>query len=144
MGAVSIPFVSDSFFHCSDSKAIVKAFTLAELPFIFVAATSFTLVFYFIMGFAKEADRFFWYYLFVFLTLGSFTFLGHMLVSVFKDSTTAQGFGALIVAFSSLFGGVLIRVSEMPNFWIFMYWIFPGELSTRYPLDCLNRSCSLT
>lgn len=105
----------------------MRAFTLAELPFIFTAATVFTLPFYFIMGFAIEADHFFWFYLYVFLTLGLFTFLGHMLVSLLRDSQTAQGFGALVVAFSSLFGGVLIKASEIPNFWLFMYWIFPGH-----------------
>lgn len=32
-----------------------------------------------------------------------------MLVSLFRDSQTAQGFGGLIVSFSSLFSGILIR-----------------------------------
>jgi hypothetical protein len=43
--------------------------------------------------------------LFIFLTLTAFTFLGQMLVTLFKDTITAQGFGGLIIVSSSFFGG---------------------------------------
>ncbi len=69
-------------------------------------------MFYFILGFAKDAEKFFLFFAFVFLGLNTFTFLGQMLVSLFRDSTTAQGFGALIISFSSLFAGILIRPGE--------------------------------
>lgn len=110
-----------------DSWAMVKAFTMAEFPFILGASTIFVMLFYWVMGFAKEADRFFLFWLFFFLTQASYTFLGQMLSSLFRDTVTAQGFGGLISAFSSLFGGVLIRLSEIPSFWVFMYWVFPGH-----------------
>ena len=69
-------------------------------------------MFYFILGFSNEADKFFLFFTFVFLGLCSFTFLGQMLVSLFRDSQTAQGFGGLVVSFSSLFSGILIRPGE--------------------------------
>jgi ABC-type multidrug transport system permease subunit len=61
------------------------------------------------MGFATEADKFFLFFAFVFLGLCTFTFLGQMLVALFRDSQTAQGFGGLVVSFTSLFSGILIR-----------------------------------
>lgn len=70
-------------------------------------------MFYFILGFAVDAAKFFLFFTFVFLGLCTFTFLGQMLVSLFRDSQTAQGFGGLIVSFSSLFSGILIR----PGMW---------------------------
>jgi ABC-2 type transporter len=39
----------------------------------------------------------------------------------------SEGFGGLVITFTSLFGGILIRPSAIPNFWIFMYWLFPGH-----------------
>lgn len=76
-------------------------------------------MFYFILGFSTEADKFFLFFAFVFLGLCSFTFLGQMMVSLFRDSETAQGFGALIVSFSSLFSGILIRPGE--SFFFYLY-----------------------
>lgn len=61
------------------------------------------------MGFATDAGKFFFFFMFVTLALCTFTFLGQMLVSLFRDAQTAQGFGGLIISFSSLFSGILIR-----------------------------------
>lgn len=71
--------------------SIITAFTSAEIPFIVFAAFLFCVVFYFLMGFDIEAEKFFLFFLFVALGLGTFTFLGHMLALVFRDSTSAQG-----------------------------------------------------
>ena len=70
--------------------------------------------------FAKEADKFFLFYLFVTLGLASFTMIGQMLVSLFRDSQTAQGFGGLFVSMTSLFSGILIRPNSIPSFWVFL------------------------
>jgi len=80
-----------------------------------MTATIFTVMFYFILGFSTEPDKFFLFFAFVFMGLCCFTFFGQMLVSLFRDSQTAQGFGGLIVSFSSLFSGILIRPGKC--FW---------------------------
>jgi hypothetical protein len=36
-----------------------------------------------------------------------------MMVSLVRDSVTAQGFGSLIISFTTLFSGVLIRPNEI-------------------------------
>lgn len=102
------------------SRALVLAFTFCEIPFVFLASTIFVMLFYWIMGFRAEAGPFFLFYLFFTLTLGAFSFIGQMLSSLFRDSETSQGFGALFIMSTSFFGGILIRPSEIPNFWIFM------------------------
>jgi hypothetical protein len=43
--------------------------------------------------------------MFITFTLASFTFLGQMLVTLFKDTISAQGFGSLVIVSSSFFGG---------------------------------------
>lgn len=42
-----------------------------------------------------------------------------MMMSLFKDSVTAQGFNGVVLGLTSLFSGVLIRPNEIPSFWIF-------------------------
>lgn len=60
----------------------------------------------------------FLYWLFMAFSLGTFTFLGQGFMAIFRDSTTAQGFGALLIGMSSIFGGIIIRPQYMPSFWI--------------------------
>jgi len=91
------------------ARGTVMAFTLSEIPFVFAAATLFSLLFYWILGFRAEAKPFFWFWGFSVLSLCSFTFIGQMLAASFRDSQTAQGFGSLIVMGSSLFGGILLK-----------------------------------
>jgi hypothetical protein len=91
------------------SSATAIGFTIAELPFVFLASTFFTMIFYWILDFRAEAGPFLWFWAFSFLTLCSFTFLGQMLAACFRDDTSAQGFGSLILAGCSLFGGILLK-----------------------------------
>jgi ABC-type multidrug transport system ATPase subunit/ABC-type multidrug transport system permease subunit len=116
-----------------DTIAISSAYTLAELPFLIVTCLLYTSIFYFMIGFAAEATKFFLYYLFMFLAMSLFSYLGQMLVALCPDAQIAQGFGGLIASCTGLFAGVLIRPSNMPTFWIFMYWLLPG----RYVLEGL-------
>jgi ABC-type multidrug transport system permease subunit len=110
-----------------DSSCILLAITVAEVPFILLASMVFCLLFYFVMGLALNAAKFFFFFLFVTLGMATFTFTGQMLVSLLRDAQTAQGTGALFITFSSLFSGILILPDEIPNFWIFMYWLLPGH-----------------
>jgi ABC-type multidrug transport system ATPase subunit/ABC-type multidrug transport system permease subunit len=110
-----------------DTPAISSAYTLAELPFLIGTCFLYTTIFYFMIGFAPEATKFFLYYLFMFLAMALFTYLGQMLVALSPNAQIAQGFGGLIASCTGLFTGVLIRPYNMPTFWIFMYWLFPGH-----------------
>ena len=40
-------------------------------------------------------------------------------MATFKDVATAQGFGAVMNNFNSLFAGVLIRPQFITSFWLF-------------------------
>lgn len=110
-----------------DKKALVMAFTVAEFPFILLCSMLFVSIFYFMVGFAVDATKFFYFWFFIFLTMGIFTFFGQMLVSLTRDAVTAQGFGGVFVTLTSLFTGVLIRPENIPNFWSFLYWVMPGH-----------------
>jgi len=101
-----------------DYNAINLSFLLCEVPFIVLASFVFTILWYFTVGFSPEAAKFFLYWLFMAFSLGTFTFLGQGFMAIFRDSTTAQGFGALLIGMSSIFGGIIIRPQHMPSFWI--------------------------
>jgi ABC-type multidrug transport system ATPase subunit len=110
-----------------NSGAAIFAFTWAETPFILLGAMIFVVPFYFLCGFALDAGKFFWYYFFMALTIGLFTFNGQMMMSLFRDSVTAQGFSGVVIGLTALFTGIIIRPHDIPTFWIFMYWLMPGH-----------------
>ena len=66
---------------------------MAEIPFILVTSTMFVVPFYFIMGFAVDAAKFFLYWMFVTFGLSGFTYNGQMTMSLVRDAETAQGIG---------------------------------------------------
>lgn len=109
------------------SAAILMAFSVAELPFMIASSFLFTLPFYWIMGFAADAGKFFLFYVFTYLGFNVFTYSGQMLISLLRDSETAQAAGGLFTTFSVLFSGLLIRPDDIPDFWIWAYWTFPGQ-----------------
>ena len=108
-----------------DSKAVTLAFTLVEAPFILLASLVFVCLWYFTVGFAADAAKFFLYWLFMTFGLAIFTFFGQGFMAVFRDSQTAQGFGSLLIGLSSIFAGILIRPQFIHQFWIWAYWTFP-------------------
>jgi ABC-type multidrug transport system permease subunit len=109
------------------SSAVLVAFSLSEIPFILLTSAVYCVLFYFLMGFAINAAKFFLYYLFIMLAISTFTFQGQMLISLLRDAPTSQALGALLLTCTSLFSGVFIRPDQIPRFWIFLYWILPGH-----------------
>ena len=136
-----------------DNKAILLAFTVAEVPFIILSSFIYVSIFYFMTGLTADASKYFMFWFFMFLNMANFTFLGQMFVSLTRDSVAAQGFGGLMVSMTSLFTGTLIRPANMPSFWLFMYWLLPGhyifEVSSFHRLfaplpEKLTLSCDTT
>jgi ABC-type multidrug transport system ATPase subunit/ABC-type multidrug transport system permease subunit len=109
------------------TPAISIAFTAAEIPFLVGTCMLYVTIFYFMVGFAVNAKKFFFFYLFMLLNMANFTFIGQMLITLLPDAQIAQGLGGLLGSCTSLFAGVLIRPQNIPSFWIFMYWLLPGH-----------------
>lgn len=74
-----------------DQRAINLAFFLCEVPFIALASMVFCCLWYFTVGFALDAAKFFWYFLFMTFSLATYTYMGQALMSIFRDAVTAQG-----------------------------------------------------
>jgi len=124
-----------------NTASISTAFTLAELPFLIGTCFLYVTIFYFMVGFAAEASKYFFYFLFMFLCMSLFTYLGQMLIAICPDAQIAQGFAGLTSSTTGLFAGVLIRPANIPTFWLFMYYLMPGHyileglLVTQYYKD---------
>ena len=110
-----------------DVPATAIGFTIAEIPFLIGTCFLYTTIFYFMIGFAVDAGKYFLYYFFMFMSMAIFAYLGQMFVALVPDAQIAQGLGGLFSSCTGLFTGVLVRPSDIPTFWIFMYWLMPGH-----------------
>ena len=95
-----------------DQRAINLAFFLCEVPFIMLASLVFCCLWYFTVGFALGAAKFFWYYLFMTFSLAVYTYMGQALMSIFRDAVTAQGMCSIIFCSSFTISAKLIPVSN--------------------------------
>ncbi|CAJ1951217.1 unnamed protein product [Sphenostylis stenocarpa] len=98
---------------------------LIELPYIFVQATSYSVIVYSMMGFEWTLEKFFWYLFFMYFTLCYFTFYGMMAVAVTPNHHVASVVASAFYGIWNLFSGFVIARPNMPVWWRWYYWACP-------------------
>ncbi|KAJ4825747.1 hypothetical protein Tsubulata_042317 [Turnera subulata] len=85
-----------------------------EIPYVLVQSTCFALIMYAMMAFEWAADKFFWFYFVLFLSLLEFTMMGMMIISATPN------------------------LQKIPKWWVWAYWICPvawtfyGLIASQY------------
>ena len=59
-------------------RSLVVATTIVELPFVILSSLTFSSIFYFMVGFAAEAEKFFEFWQIVWLTMMGWAFFGQV------------------------------------------------------------------
>lgn len=90
---------------------------MIELPYIAVQSALYSVVTYFMIQFEFTAAKFFWYLLFVFLTLSFFTFFGLMLMAVMPLPELANVVSSMFYSIWFVFAGFFISEPAMPKWW---------------------------
>lgn len=98
--------------------------TVVMLPFLFVLATVFTCVSYFLVGFVINAGAFFFFILMLFLTLCVANALVTFIASVVPDLTAGQSFASALCAYFFLFSGFFIPRYANVYKYVFPYFLF--------------------
>eukprot|EP00298_Acanthocystis_sp_HF-20_P016123 c21384_g3_i2.p1 GENE.c21384_g3_i2~~c21384_g3_i2.p1 ORF type:complete len:256 (-),score=101.53 c21384_g3_i2:11-778(-) len=101
------------------------SFTVAEIPYLIFSTLLFSVVFYFTVGLDSEPEKFWFFWIYYFLTIGIATFTGQLLASAAPNTETAASLGPLVLQLWNLFCGFLISPANIPNYWSFMYWLSP-------------------
>jgi ABC-type multidrug transport system ATPase subunit/ABC-type multidrug transport system permease subunit len=122
----------------------VLSFVLLEFPYLLVSSLSFTLPFFYIVGFdnvGAKIAKFFWFWLFNFLVQAVFLCFGVFYVALAPNEATTHVLGGLTNSLMGLFCGFLISEQNYPPFWTFMYWLNPlhyvleGSIMTMFHGD---------
>nr|QVT92374.1 ABC transporter [Salvia miltiorrhiza] len=77
------------------------------------------------IGFHWSADKFFWFYFFVFMCFVYFTSYGMMLVALTPNYMIAAIVMSFFLSFWNLFSGYLIPRTQIPIWWRWYYWASP-------------------
>ncbi|KZV57480.1 pleiotropic drug resistance protein 2-like [Dorcoceras hygrometricum] len=96
-----------------------------EVIYIAIQTLIYSLLLYSMIGFHWSADKFFWFYFFVFMCFVYFTAYGMMLVSLTPNYMIAAILMSFFLSFWNLFSGFLIPRTEIPIWWRWYYWGSP-------------------
>ncbi|PRW60703.1 Pleiotropic drug resistance 1 [Chlorella sorokiniana] len=103
---------------------------LAEVPWIIMLATVYSLIVYWGMGFIADAGKFFLFWLFLILALFQFLFLGMAAVHLTPNLEASNAMAGFSFALVNVFCGFLRTYPTMGNGYQWIYWITP----TSYPI----------
>ncbi|KAH6766895.1 pleiotropic drug resistance 11 [Perilla frutescens var. hirtella] len=108
-------------------SALPYAFAQVAIETIYVAIQTFiySLILYSMIGFHWRADKFFWFYFFVFMCFIYFTSYGMMLVALTPNYQIAAIVMSFFLSFWNLFSGFMIPRTQIPIWWRWYYWASP-------------------
>ena len=98
---------------------------LIEIPYILVQTLLYAMITYSMISFEWTVNKFFWYFLFMFLTFTYFTFYGMMAVGLTPSQQLAAVTSSGFYSLWNLFAGFLMPKAQMPSWWSWFYWICP-------------------
>lgn len=101
------------------------ALATIEAMYQVAQAVLYVCVLYFMAGFDRTAAKFFWFLLFMFLTLLYFTYYGVACVAITPNLMMAAILSGAFYGLMNLFAGFVIPQPEFPGWWIWMYYLNP-------------------
>ncbi|KAI3732010.1 hypothetical protein L1987_63206 [Smallanthus sonchifolius] len=98
---------------------------LLRVPISLVESTVWTVMTYYVIGFAPEPSRFFKHFLLTFLNQQMASGIFRLIAAVCRTMTIANTAGTLILESCFLLGGIVIPKGRIPDWWQWAYWISP-------------------
>lgn len=98
---------------------------LVEIPYLILQALTYSAIVYWMVWFARDAGKFFWFFFDFLLTLWYFTTLGMAAVNLTPSVPLANVLCSFFFGFWNLLSGFLIPIPMMPKYWVWAAWINP-------------------
>ncbi|KAG7376653.1 hypothetical protein PHYPSEUDO_012949 [Phytophthora pseudosyringae] len=113
------------------SLAYVMASSLTQIPFAIFETLLFGAIVYWMGGYVALADRFVSFLVTLFLCQMWFTAFFFFLSAAAPSITIAQPVMMVSILFFVMFGGFLLRKTDIPDYFIWFYWIDSVAWSIR-------------
>ncbi|KAJ0668683.1 putative ABC-type sulfate transporter [Helianthus annuus] len=98
---------------------------LLRVPISLVESTVWTVMTYYVIGFAPEPSRFFKHFLLMFLIQQMASGLFRLNAAVCRTMTIANTAGTLVLESCFLLGGIVLPKGRIPDWWQWAYWVSP-------------------
>ncbi|XP_071718388.1 ABC transporter G family member 29-like [Rutidosis leptorrhynchoides] len=98
---------------------------LLRVPISLIESTVWTILTYYVIGFAPEASRFFKYFLVTFLIQQMASGIFRLVAAVCRTMTIANTAGTLFLESTFLLGGIILPKDRIPDWWQWAYWVSP-------------------
>nr|XP_043609039.1 ABC transporter G family member 29-like isoform X2 [Erigeron canadensis] len=98
---------------------------LLRVPISLVESTVWTVLTYYVIGFAPEISRFFKHLLLTFLIQQMASGIFRLIAAVCRTMTIANTAGTLILESTFLLGGIILPKARIPDWWQWAYWVSP-------------------
>ncbi|XP_023766490.1 pleiotropic drug resistance protein 2 isoform X1 [Lactuca sativa] len=96
-----------------------------EVVYVGIQTLIYTLLLYSMIGFQWSADKFLWFYFFIFMCFVYFTLYGMMLVALTPNYQIAAITMSFFLRLWNLFSGFMIPRMQIPIWWRWYYWGSP-------------------
>ncbi|KAE9619280.1 putative iron-chelate-transporting ATPase [Lupinus albus] len=108
-------------------SSLPYAFAQVAIECIYVAIQTliYSLILFSMIGFIWQADKFFWFYYFIFMSFVYFTIYGMMNVALTPNHQIAAIVMSFFLVFWNIFSGFVIQKSQIPIWWRWYYWACP-------------------
>ncbi|OQR80597.1 ATP-binding Cassette (ABC) Superfamily, partial [Achlya hypogyna] len=113
---------SANFFRTS---SFILAQCTTQIPFAAAETVVFGSVMYWVTGFTANAGAFLTYLLLLFVTNLAFTTWFFFLAAICPNLNVAQPVSMVSVLFYVLFAGFIMSAADMPDYFVWIYWIDP-------------------
>ncbi|CAI5487608.1 unnamed protein product [Closterium sp. Naga37s-1] len=102
---------------------------LIELPYVLVQTFLYCIITYALVQFQWTAAKFWWYFLFMFITLFCFVMYGLLAISITPNEQLAMLLSSFFVPFWNLLCGFIVPRPQIPVWWQWFYWLTPISYS---------------
>ncbi|CAI7754317.1 unnamed protein product [Closterium sp. NIES-53] len=102
---------------------------LIELPYVLVQTFLYCIITYALVQFEWTAGKFWWYFLFMFITLFCFVMYGLLAISITPNEQLAMLLSSFFVPFWNLLCGFIVPRPQIPVWWQWFYWLTPISYS---------------
>ncbi|PIA56929.1 hypothetical protein AQUCO_00700938v1 [Aquilegia coerulea] len=98
---------------------------VAEIPYVFIQTTYYSVLVYAMMSFQWTVAKFFWFFFISFFTFLYFTYYGMMTASITPNLQVAAITATAFYGIFNLFSGFFIPLPKIPKWWSWYFWICP-------------------
>ncbi|TMW59407.1 hypothetical protein Poli38472_004476 [Pythium oligandrum] len=113
------------------SSSYVLAYVVNQIPYVFVESVAFGAMIYWMCGFVSNIGSFILFEVFLFVTDLTFASWFFFMAAIIPDIHIAKSLVSVSIVFFIVFSGFLITRTQVPDYFVWAYWLDPLAWAIR-------------